>query len=44
MGGDLAYVGSVLLALAGYAVGFWLLLKAVEGVYWLYCKLTGREY
>jgi len=41
---DLGYLLSVLLALAAYAVAFWLLLQVVEGVYWIYCKLTGRDY
>jgi hypothetical protein len=41
---DLGYLLSVLLALAAYAVAFWLLLQVVEGAYWIYCKLTGRDY
>jgi hypothetical protein len=44
MSEDLAYLISVLLTLAAYGVGVWLLIKAVEGVYWLYCKITGRDY
>ncbi len=44
MSEDLAYLISVLLTLAAYGVGVWLLIKAVEGIYWLYCKLTGRDY
>ena len=44
MSEDLAYLVSVLLTLAAYGVGVWLLIKAVEGIYWLYCKLTGRDY
>lgn len=41
---ELGYLLSVLLAIAGYVVGGWLLWKAVEGVYWIYCKITGKEY
>jgi hypothetical protein len=44
MSEDLGYLLSVLLTLAAYGVGFWLLLKVVEGAYWIYCKLTGRDY
>ena len=44
MSEDLGYMLSVLLALAAYGVGFWVLIKAVEGLYWLYCKATGRDY
>ena len=44
MSEDLGYLLSVLLTLAAYGVGIWLIIKAVEGIYWLYCKLTGREY
>jgi len=41
---EVLYLGSVLLALAGYAVGGWILWQAVEGVYWIYCKITGKDY
>ncbi len=41
---ELAYLFSVLLALAAYAVAGVLLWAAVEGGYWLWCKVTGREY
>ncbi len=41
---ELAYLLSVLLALAAYAVAGVLLWAAVEGGYWLWCKVTGREY
>ena len=41
---ELAYFGSIMLMLTAYAVGGWLLWQAVEGAYWIYCKLTGREY
>jgi hypothetical protein len=44
MSEDLGYLLSVLLTLAAYGVGVWLLIKAAEGIYWLYCKLTGRDY
>jgi fucose permease len=44
MSEDLGYLLSVLMTLAAYAVGFWLVWQAVEGVYWVYCKLTGRDY
>ena len=44
MSEDLGYLLSVLLTLAAYGVGIWLIIKAVEGIYWLYCKLTGRDY
>jgi len=41
---ELAYLLAVLLTLAAYVmagVGLW---AAVEGVYWLFCKVTGRKY
>jgi hypothetical protein len=41
---DLAYLLSVLLAVAAYAVAGVLLWAAVEGIYWVYCKITGKEY
>ena len=41
---ELAYLLSVLLALAAYAVAGVLLWAAVEGVYYLWCKITGRDY
>jgi hypothetical protein len=44
MSEDLAYLISVLLTLAAYGVGVWLLIKAVEGIYWVYCKIRGRDY
>jgi hypothetical protein len=44
MSEDLGYLISVLLTLAAYGVGFWLLLKVVEFSYRLFCKLTGRDY
>jgi hypothetical protein len=33
-----------MLALTAYAVGGWLLWQAVEAGYWIYCKITGKEY
>jgi hypothetical protein len=44
MSADLGYLLSVLLTLAAYGVGFWLLLQTVEGAYWIYCKARGRDY
>jgi hypothetical protein len=41
---ELAYLGSVLLAIGAYAVAGWLLWQGVELVYWLYCKATGKDY
>jgi fucose permease len=41
---ELGYLFSVLLALAAYAVAGVLLWVAVESVYYLWCKATGREY
>jgi len=44
MSADLGYLLTVLLTLTAYGVGFWLLLHAGEGAYWVYCKITGRDY
>jgi hypothetical protein len=41
---DLAYLLSVLLGVAAYAVAGVLLWAAVEAIYWLWCKVSGREY
>ena len=41
---ELTYLLSVLLGLAAYAVAGVALWAAVESVYYLYCKATGREY
>jgi hypothetical protein len=41
---ELAYLLSVLLSLAAYAVAAVALWGAVEGAYWVYCKAIGREY
>ena len=41
---ELAYLLSVLLALAAYAVAGVALWAGVEGVSWLWCRITGREF
>ena len=41
---DLAYVLSALMSVAFYIVGVWALWQVVEGVYWIYCKATGKTY
>ena len=41
---DIAYLLSALLAIAAYAVAGVLLWAAVEGIYYVWCKVTGREY
>ena len=41
---ELAYLLSVLLAIAAYAVAGVALWAGVEGGYWLWCKVTGRDY
>lgn len=41
---ELTYLLSVLLSLAAYAVAGLALWGAVEGVYYIWCKVTGREY
>ena len=41
---ELAYLGSVLLAIGAYAFIGWALWQVVEGVYWVYCKITGKDY
>ena len=41
---DLAYLLSALLAVAAYVVAGVALWLVVEGGYWLWCKVTGREY
>lgn len=44
MSEDILYLVSVvgsLIALAAIAVASWVV---VEGVYWLYCKIRGRDY
>lgn len=41
---EVIYLGSILLSFAVYAVAGWVLWQVVEGVYWLYCKATGKTY
>jgi hypothetical protein len=41
---ELAYLLSVLLAIAAYAVAGVALWAAVEAGYWIYCKLRGIKY
>jgi hypothetical protein len=41
---SLTYLLSVLLGLAAYAVAGVALWAAVEAGYYLFCKITGREY
>jgi len=41
---ELTYLLSVLLSLAAYAVAGVALWGAVEGVHYLWCKVTGRKY
>jgi hypothetical protein len=41
---ELGYLLSVLLALAAYAVAGVLLWVVVEGVHYLWCRVSGREY
>lgn len=41
---ELMYLLSVLLSFAAYAVAGVALWGAVEGVYWLWCRVTGRDY
>jgi fucose permease len=41
---ELGYLLSVLLGLAAYAVAGVLLWVAVEGVHYLWCRVSGREY
>jgi len=44
MSEDILYLFSVLgslVALGAIGVGSWLV---VEGVYWIYCKIRGRDY
>lgn len=41
---ELMYLLMGLLTVAAYIVGGWLLWQAVEGVYWVYCKVKGKDY
>jgi len=41
---ELIYLSSVLLSLAAYAVAGVALWATVEGVYYVWCKVSGRDY
>lgn len=41
---ELAYFLSVMLSLVIIGAAGGVLWLGIEGVYWLYCKATGREY
>ena len=41
---DLFYVLSTLMSVALYIVGAWALWQVVEGVYWVYCKVTNKDF
>jgi hypothetical protein len=41
---ELAYLLSVLIGLGSLIAGAVLLWAAVEGVYFIYCRVSGREY
>ena len=41
---ELAYLLSVLLSLAAYAVAAVALWGVIEGIHYIWCKATGREY
>jgi hypothetical protein len=41
---EIFYFLSVMLTLAAYVVGGWILWQGVELAYWIYCKATGRTY
>lgn len=42
--GEVLYLGWVLAVIGAYAFAGWLLWQVVEGVYWIYCKVTGKDY
>ena len=44
MGDDLAYILSVFIFLGGLVVLAGVSLLAIEGAYWIYCKIRGRDY
>ena len=44
MSDDLGYILSIFIFLAGYAALAGLILFTIEGIYRLYCKVTGRDY
>jgi hypothetical protein len=41
---ELAYLGSILLTFAAYAIAGWALWQLIEGAFWIYCKITGKDY
>lgn len=41
---DLFYIGSALLAVGLWACAVVALWAVVEGVYWIYCRVRGRDY
>jgi len=41
---ELIYLLMALLTLAAYAGGIWLVWQGVELVYYVYCKVIGRDY
>lgn len=41
---EVAYLGSILLTFAAYAIAGWALWQLIEGGFWLYCKITGKDY
>jgi hypothetical protein len=44
MGEDLGYILSVFMFLAGLVVLAGVSLLVVEGAYWIWCKVRGRDY
>jgi hypothetical protein len=41
---DLLYIGSALAALGLWACALAVLYVVVEGAFWVYCKVTGKDY
>jgi hypothetical protein len=41
---EFIYLGSILLSFALLIVGALALWAVVEGVYWIYCRVRGRDY
>lgn len=41
---DLLYIGSALAALGLWACALGALYLVTEGVYWIYCRVRGRDY
>ena len=41
---EVLYLGWVLVVIGAYIFAGWLLWQVVEAGYWLYCKVTGRDY